>query len=100
MILAEFRLLRGSLSAYDEKPTRGVQRRRNRNHHHDYGSGNENTARRRPETIGTVAAGFSQLRTELLLRWNLLEQPSSHVTHLHGRDRLNTLGELAPALLA
>jgi hypothetical protein len=96
MILAEFRILSGSVKTHDEIPTRGVQRWRNRDHHYDYGSGDANTARRRSKTVAAVAPGLSQLRTELLLRWHLLEQPPSHAAHLHGRDGLNALREVLP----
>lgn len=100
MILAEFRILKGSGETRDEIPTRGLQRRRNRDHHYDYGSGDENTAWRQFGTAATLAPSLSQLRTELLLRRDLLEQPPSHATNLHGRDGLNALGQLAPAVLA
>src|SRR5438105_13032402 len=57
----------------DQRTAGGVQRWCDRDHYHDHGTGDEGAAWRRPQSIETAVASVSQLRSELLVRWHLLE---------------------------
>src|SRR6185436_12908072 len=90
-----------SLSSCHGKESSGsVQRRSAGDHYHDHGAGVESPPRHRSGCAQAVAAGLSELRSELHLCRHLLEQSSSHVADREESQRRHSLGELAPFVLA
>src|SRR3954447_12172887 len=78
----------------------GVQRWSDRDHHYDHGAGVEGAGRAEHRSAHSVGACLPELRSQLYLRRDLLEQSPSHAAHVRGNDRWDSMGEPPLAFLA
>jgi hypothetical protein len=76
-----------------------IQRRRHRRHHHDHGARTEGAAGDRPRCAPRPGSDFPELRSQLCLRGDLLEQPPSPTAHGRSGQRAPPVGEQSPAVL-
>ena len=71
----------------------GIQRRRHRHHHHDHGAGTAGAAWRRLAGACEAAADIPELRSELPLHRDLLEQSSSPAACIQACERQDLVGK-------
>ena len=87
-------------TCHEQGPAGGVQRRRDRDPDHDHGAGAEGAPRGHARSVAPAVARDGQLRPELRLPRDLLEQPPPPAAGDAPRERPHPVGEPAPAVLA